>query len=1112
MKTKDKLLLEGGAGGHMKHPFELNTIRTGSDLKDFFFSSAEYLQTKPGATKIDGTNVSFKLVGQKEERRQFAVDRGSLKEIDVNGVTIDRVSERFPPGATGEEHGMVRMCSMTLRILNSAIDEIQPELEALGMWNNPSVYINAEFVEGTTNVTKYDYNFLALHVVQQFYEKLAKTKTVKGKSTGRISRPGLRRPMKTVTDDETGEEREEEDKDVKSKILTKEDGIDPKALDRMVKKLRPVAEKFNFKVYSKIPTQIKQPGKGESPVVLEKKVKEALQERFTVNTSGTSVTNTLEQWLSIMDSKNGSNSIPKLTMIPTPSGKEISPLSKACYLHIDSAHGHGRPVEEMILGIGKGLGPGEQDLLRTAEKVEEDFNNAIFGAVVTEVTRVLGNAIMDGLQTEDGVMGDMSGHEGIVLQDEKFAGGGFVKITGQFIVDTAMGGGFGSEPLVIHEDEPLAGKSDPTGPSASPIEPLEDEDNVSNVMAPKRRLVVFPGKFKPPHKGHLGLVEALTQHLTRPRDKVLILISPLSVTTPDGQEISAKDSKNVWRLYLQSRNLLDKVELLISPINSPVRAAYAVLDNEIDSFETLAGDFVIPGVSSKPDARGAPDWERFAKFHQYEPKVDGVSMGEASEWAIEPITDDCGVSCSATDFRGAIDNKEDLTRWIPDSITEEGFYQALANNQQNEGFRLFNSLLESATEGAFQKRMRGRLKDAHARLLDQGGQPNTEPFTASRAATSNAFLAEEEEIDEMSTAGGPGPSIEGGGRKRKKKTSYNTWDKPGIKAMSYEQFAEEIKLRKTIKENLIRVRKRTLASKRFALCEKIKLQSIVREILYEVAVEDATADPHESTGINRLDLLLRNIIPILEEDYKMLTTSEEQRKSFRAHILHAFKHLLAPSQAIDSSTSDQAGESSEVSLEESDLSIDIDAPDEEKYIDIYRDEKEKEKEKKKDPVEEFGIEGEDETGRNAAYDCFQKIEKQTLKAFKLLGHDEDRELFYDYLITNGKLYFDQFEKDLKKTLGEPTTDEYEQEKSDADEESILEPGAPPEELPAAAMQEGWWDDVKLTLGGDKEAIRKRAEEKQAAWAEETARYRERRSQRANKGLQEEEIELGEIGQ
>jgi len=1012
MKNKE-IILEGGAGGHMKHPFELNTIRTGGDLKDFFFTAAEFLQTKPGATKIDGTNVSFKLVGQDGDRRQFAIDRGSLKEIDVNGVTIDRVSERFPTTSDGTEHGMVRMCSMTLRILNSALEDLQPELESLGMWNNPSVYINAEFVEGTTNVTKYDYNFLALHVVQQFYEKTARTKTAKGKPTNQLPRPGLRRPTVTVVDDETGDEHEEVDKKIKSKILTKEDGIDPKALDRMVRKLKPYAEKFNFKVYSQIPTQIKVNNDTGKVTQLEKKVKEALQSKFSVRTENQEMSNTLEQWLSIMDSKNGPNSIPKLSMIPTPSGKTISPLSKACYLHISSEFGQGRPVEEMILGIGEGSGPGEKDILRTPEDVETDFNNAIFGAVVTEVTRVLGNAIMDGLQTEDGVMGDMSGHEGIVLKDPKFAGGGFVKITGQFIVDTAMGGGFGTKTDVIHEDEPMA---------SSDLDASPEVENEPVSHAPKRRLVVYPGKFKPPHKGHLGLVESLASHLQRPQDRVLVLISPLSVKTPDGLEISAKDSKNIWKLYLNKKNLSDRVTLLISPMNSPVRAAYAVLDNEIDGFETSAGDLVIPGASNKPDSSGKPDFERFNRFHEYQPNVEGVVVGKADEWAVDPVADDTGMDLSASDFRAAIDNGEDVTRWLPDEVSTEEFYASL----KTPG----TTLQESQPEGSFQKKMKSRLRGAHARLLDKGKQSNTDPFNQKRPSKSNAFVAMEdkEELGEMSAmSGASGGSIEGAAAKKNNKTNYNTWNKPGTKAMSYEDFAEEIKLRKTIRENLKLVRKRTVESNRQSLLEKMKLQDLIKELLTEVAVEDTAADPHESTGINKLEQLLRNIIPTIEEDYMALTTDDSQRRSFRAHILHAIKHLLAPTQAVEGAESEsEAGPSD---LQENDLNIDIDAPDEDKFIDIKKDEKQQEDEKNKDPRDDFGIDGEDETGRNAAYECFQKIEKQILKAFKLLGNDKDRELFYDYLITNVKLYFDQFEKALQKALGEPTTDEYEQQKS-----------------------------------------------------------------------------------
>ena len=1003
MSDDSKLILEGGAGGHMAHPFELRTVNTGGDLKEFFLYAAEHLQSSPGATKIDGTNVSFKLVGQGAEQRQFAIDRGSLKEIDVNGVTIDRVSERFKPTTEGEEHGMVRMCGMTLRILNSAIDEIQPELEALGMWDNPSVYINAEFVEGTTNVTKYEYNFLALHVVQQFYQKPARTHTNSGKATGQISRPGLPRP--NVIDPETGKDTGVKDKSLKSKILTQEDGIDTSALDKMVKKLKPFAEKFNFKVYSQIPTQVKTVD--GNTVKLTSGVTSALRETFSVKTANNSISKTLEQWLGTMDSKGG---IPKDVFITTPGGKSIAPLSKACYLHISS----GQPVENIIMPVGKSPS-GEPDLLRTPEVVEEEFNNAIFGAAVTEVTRVLGNAIMDGLETEGGVMGDMSGHEGIVLKDKKYANGGFVKITGEFIVAGATGGGFGEKPITIGE-----GEADEEGPhddldSEETLEPLEEpagldtdppDQEADQAGAHKRRVVVFPGKFKPPHRGHLALVANMSQHLVRPQDRVLVLISPLSVKTDDGLEISAKDSKNLWNIYLKARDLSEKVNVLISPINSPVKAAYAVLDNEVDGFETLPGDYIIPGASTKPDPRsGEPDWKRFERFDGYNPTIPGVSMGSAEDWAVEPFVDDSGTEFSATNFRIAVDSREGLSDFLPEGIPEELFFKVISSGVVGE-----------AKEGEFQKKMKARLSDAHSRLLDGGGQMNTAPYTQKRSKSlSNAFLAEIG-IDELSTMSGSAPSIEVSA-KRKRKTNYKG---KGRSTMSYEQFAEEIKLRKLVKENLGSMRNLELNHRRNSVLESLKLKNLITDLIYEVAVQDTQDDPHENTGINKLEQLLKNIIPTIEEDYKALTTQEEQRMSFRAHILQAVKHLLAPAQALEDL------EDNDMKVGESDIKLDIDSEDEdEKFIDIYKDEKEEEE----DPVEKFSISGEDETGRNAAYECFQKVENQILKAFKILGNDEDREMFYDYLITNLKLYFDLFDKDLTKTgLTEPTTPEYEKEK------------------------------------------------------------------------------------
>ena len=59
------------------------------------------------------------------------------------------------------------------------------------------------------------------------------------------------------------------------------------------------------------------------------------------------------------------------------------------------------------------------------------------------------------------------------------------------------------------------------------------------------------------------------------------------------------------------------------------------------------------------------------------------------------------------------------------------------------------------------------------------------------------------------------------------------------------------------------------------------------------------------------------------------------------------------------------------------------------------------------------LEGEDETGRNFATDAFSKVEKTILDSYNMLSNEEDQSFFYDYLITNLKLYFDKFEDELQ---------------------------------------------------------------------------------------------------
>ena len=142
---------------------------------------------------------------------------------------------------------------------------------------------------------------------------------------------------------------------------------------------------------------------------------------------------------------------------------------------------------------------------------------------------------------------------------------------------------------------------------------------------------------------------------------------------------------------------------------------------------------------------------------------------------------------------------------------------------------------------------------------------------------------------------------------------------------------------------------------------------------------------------------------------------------------------MAPTKISDKAGSEEeAGKAIDIGLEESisEADVEIEVGEEEglagkeEFIDIDGDntpEEETEEEK-------FGIQGEDETGRNIAFSSFERIEQAIVDSYSLLSNDNDRELFYDYLITNIKLYFDKFEDELLRTLPEPTTPEYEAEK------------------------------------------------------------------------------------
>ena len=170
----------GGAGGHMWHPFDCPDVNSGQDLIDFFRKSIDAIKRNPAALKIDGVNLSFRLRENPGTPTgfEFVVDRGSMKDLDVQGVTADNADQRWTL-PDGSPHGMVGATRILLDIFNSAISEIMPELEQLGMTRDTgpfSLYFNTEFVLKKINVKEYPFNFIAIHGVNKFEQKGPKSR------------------------------------------------------------------------------------------------------------------------------------------------------------------------------------------------------------------------------------------------------------------------------------------------------------------------------------------------------------------------------------------------------------------------------------------------------------------------------------------------------------------------------------------------------------------------------------------------------------------------------------------------------------------------------------------------------------------------------------------------------------------------------------------------------------------------------------------------------------------------------------------------------------------------------------------------------------------------
>ena len=155
-------------------------------------------------------------------------------------------------------------------------------------------------------------------------------------------------------------------------------------------------------------------------------------------------------------------------------------------------------------------------------------------------------------------------------------------------------------------------------------------------------VALFPGAFKPPHKGHVDVVNKLL----KAADEVVVLISP---KTREG--ITADESVAIWNLY-KDKGLFDgSVEIKISASPTPVREAYEVVENNPDN------EFLV--------AFGKGEIDRYKTIEKF-PNVKIFDAGEVE-----------GVSAINLRMALAQKNEDEIKKLLPDGVSVDEFLQAL---------------------------------------------------------------------------------------------------------------------------------------------------------------------------------------------------------------------------------------------------------------------------------------------------------------------------------------------------------------------------------------------------------------------------------------------------
>lgn len=180
-----------------------------------------------------------------------------------------------------------------------------------------------------------------------------------------------------------------------------------------------------------------------------------------------------------------------------------------------------------------------------------------------------------------------------------------------------------------------------------------------------RKIMIYAGSFKPPHKGHLFIVKKMLKMLknlknlkiTESKNKTdypgIVYIFISKKEREPCYEISGEVSRDVWKEYIETLPEKDrgKIKLIVSKLSSPTQTAYGFVSKIAKKGDTI---YLIKSMKNANNSR-------FSFFKTI--KTKGVTFNELILPEYKNL--------NSTDMRKALGNNDKKTfyNYLPNKMT-----------------------------------------------------------------------------------------------------------------------------------------------------------------------------------------------------------------------------------------------------------------------------------------------------------------------------------------------------------------------------------------------------------------------------------------------------------